>query len=179
MYAFLNVKKFVEDNPQLVGNRGEEILARAEVCSSKGLISGGSVDEIMQDTFLSNQFHQIVMANDEHLAIGLTAIAGANGEVVANSEPVNKFVIALELIKSANRLLKEEWDKDADNHLASASYKALNALVQAISENIDGEESDEDYVLSRLLESFSRFADHYDINLHDAFLIGGFPIQKK
>lgn len=124
------------------------------------------------------QFHRIVMDDENHIAIALGAIRKADNFPMDIKETDN-FSKALELIKEANRLVKEEWDKDASNHLASASYKALNALKQAIGENINNEEQDEDYVLSRLLESFSHFADHYQLSFEEALTISGYPIQKK
>lgn len=178
MYALANVRKFIDDIPELVGNRGEEIYRRAEGCSFNGLISGGSLWEIMQDAFLMTQFNRIVMADENHIAIALGAIRKADN-LPMDIKEIDNFSKALELIKEANRLVKEEWDKDASNHLASASYKALNALRQVIGEKINGEEQDEDYVLSRLIESFFRFADHYEIDLEEALAISGFPIQKK
>lgn len=47
MYALANVRKFIDDIPELVVNQGEEIFKRAEACSFNGLISGGSLWEIM------------------------------------------------------------------------------------------------------------------------------------
>lgn len=178
MYALANVRKFIDDNPELVGSQGEEIYCRAEMCSFNGLISGGAIEEIMRDALLAREFHVAVMSNEEHIAIGLGAIRSADNLPMDISE-VDNFPKVLELIREANKLLKEEWDKDAGNHLASASYKALNALGQAIGEKISGEKLDEDYVLSRLLESFSRFADHYGLSLETALLVSGFPVQKK
>lgn len=180
MYALDNVKKFVDENPKLVGDHGEEIMSRAWACSFKGLISGGSVSEIMQDDSLAEKFHQIMMSDSEHIFIGINAMRSADANtVVADIKPIDNFSKALGLIRLVNILFKEEWDKDPNNHLASASYKALNALQQAISEKIKSEEQDEDYVLSRLWESFSRFADHYQLSFEEALTISGYPIQKK
>lgn len=178
MYALANVRKFIDDNQLMIADRGEEIFRRAEACSYNGLISGGAIEEIMRDALLTREFHVAVMSNEEHIAIGLGAIRSADNLPMDISE-VDNFSKVLELIREANKLLKGEWDKDESNHLASASYKALNALGQAISEKINGKESDEDYVLSRLLESFSRFADHYGISLEEALVISGFPVQRK
>lgn len=180
MYALANIRKFIDENPQLVGNHGEEIMSRAWSCSFRGLISGGSINEIMRDDSLAEKFHQIMMSDEKHISIGINAMRSADANtVVADIKPIDNFSKALGLIRLVNILFKEEWDKDPNNHLASASYKALNALQQAISEKIKNEEQDEDYVLSRLMESFSRFADHYGLSLEMAFVVSGFPIKKK
>jgi len=71
MYALANVKKFVEDNMERLGGRAEGILKRAEEVSYDGMISGGSVEEIMKDDALASEFHKIAMT-PEYLEIGLS-----------------------------------------------------------------------------------------------------------
>lgn len=79
---------------------------------------------------------------------------------------------ALELIQKANLLLKEEWDKNVDNHpdnhLTSGCYKALNAVTNALSAKVNVHEQDEDYVFGRLMESVARLADHYGVSFEEA-----------
>lgn len=74
MYAVANVKKFIEDNSSRLGQRGNEILKRAEKLSHEGVISGGSVEEIMDDASLTREFHESIMNSPEHVEIGLSAI---------------------------------------------------------------------------------------------------------
>jgi len=65
-----NVEKFVNDHPQLVGDRKEKILAEAEKVSRKGVIVGGAVEDFMGN--LTEQFFQEVTTNVDHVQIGLT-----------------------------------------------------------------------------------------------------------
>ena len=74
MYALENVNKFVRDNTGRLGDRIEGILVWAENCSQNGVISGGAIEDVMRDDTLSNEFHQIVMSDPEHMKIGLSAI---------------------------------------------------------------------------------------------------------
>jgi hypothetical protein len=74
MYALDNVKKFIKDNPDLVGDRAEGILARAEELSTEGVVMAGSIEDIMGDNMLSRIFSQAVMNDPKHIKIGLEAI---------------------------------------------------------------------------------------------------------
>lgn len=74
MYAVKNIKKFVDDNATRIGDRAEGILKRAEEVSRNGVISGGSVEEIMQDDALAAEFHKAVMEDMDHIRIGMEAI---------------------------------------------------------------------------------------------------------
>ncbi|KKW42473.1 MAG: hypothetical protein UY92_C0006G0034 [Candidatus Magasanikbacteria bacterium GW2011_GWA2_56_11] len=74
MYALANVRKFVEDNKDRLGNLAVGILARAEQQSSNGVLSGSAVEGIMQDHELAREFHEVVMSDPDHLRIGLEAL---------------------------------------------------------------------------------------------------------
>ncbi len=76
MYALANVRKFVEDNGELLGDRAKEILKRAEEASYNGVISGSSIEEIMRDNVLASEFHKVAMTPD-YLGIGLSALRTA------------------------------------------------------------------------------------------------------
>ncbi|MFA6306827.1 MAG: hypothetical protein WC639_03415 [Patescibacteria group bacterium] len=67
-----NIKKFVEDNPQLGEERIKGILERAEAVSFNNVISGDSVEAIMQDDVLAAKFSYIVMSEPEHMKIVLS-----------------------------------------------------------------------------------------------------------
>lgn len=77
MYALKNIEKFVNDNADRLGDLAYGILIRAKELSSNGVISGGSVEEIMQNHALAREFHETVMGDPEHVAIGLEAIHSA------------------------------------------------------------------------------------------------------
>lgn len=74
MYALENVRKFVKDNAEKIGERAGEIIARAEKEAHCGVLSGGAIEEIMQDIYLAQEFHDAVMSDPEHMQIGLSAI---------------------------------------------------------------------------------------------------------
>lgn len=74
MYGLANVEKFVKDNAERLGDLAEGILKRAKELSFKGVISGGSVEEIMQNDELAKEFHCVVMSDPEHLQIGIDAL---------------------------------------------------------------------------------------------------------
>lgn len=75
MYAVDNVRKFVEEHISISVHQGECIVMRAEALSHQGLISGGQIDEIMEDGELALEFHESVMNDAEHIKIGLSALA--------------------------------------------------------------------------------------------------------
>lgn len=74
MYALENIKKFVEDNAEQLGDQAEGILKRAENASFDGILSGSSIDEIMGDEALAREFRDVVMIR-EHVEVGLRAMS--------------------------------------------------------------------------------------------------------
>ena len=75
MYAVANFEKFIQDNQLIISvDEGREIMARAVNCSCDGLVSGGSVDAIMDNPGLAEQFRITVESSVEHLRIGLKAM---------------------------------------------------------------------------------------------------------
>ncbi len=73
MYALENIKKFVKDNTERLSDRSEGILKRAKAVSHDGLISGSSIEEILQDNILISDFHKAAVT-PEHMEIGFAAI---------------------------------------------------------------------------------------------------------
>ena len=74
MYALDNVKKFVQDNPEKVGDQAELILKRAMEKSENGILSGSSIEEIFGTSELADEFKHIITKDLEHIRIGLEAI---------------------------------------------------------------------------------------------------------
>lgn len=172
-YSLDNVKKFVEDNSLIIGDRAKEILERASSLAVRGIISDSSTQEIMQDRVLAESFHRIVFFNSDHIKIGAVAIV-KNAQEDRESIPSENFKKALELIQEANILLKKEWDSNADNHLASGCYKGLNAVIHVLYEKVNACEQDEDYAFSRLMETILRLADFYGVSMEEALLCSGY-----
>ncbi len=78
MYALENIKKFLRDNADKVGNRAPDILARAEELSQDGVLWGSTIEEIMGgDPDLTAAFREVAVRDLEHVEIGLTAIRAA------------------------------------------------------------------------------------------------------
>jgi len=75
MYALANIEKFVKDNADRLGDKVKGILERAEKVSSYGMISGSSVEEIMDDDILASEFHAIAMT-PEHLELCISVVLG-------------------------------------------------------------------------------------------------------
>lgn len=172
-YSLDNVKKFLEDNGAWVGDLAEGILARANACAVRGIISDSLTQEIMENDFLVGEFHRVVFFDVSHTnIIGATMIK--NNEEDRKNISSENFKKALELIQEANLLLKKEWDGDKYNHLASGCYKALNAVTHVLYEKVNACEQDEDYVFSRLMEAISRLANFYGVSIGEALLYSGF-----
>lgn len=72
MYAVANVEKFVKDKQ--LGEKGEKIIKRANALANNGVVSGGSILEIMGSHKLEQEFHETAMSDPEHLRIGNEAI---------------------------------------------------------------------------------------------------------
>jgi hypothetical protein len=77
MYAFANVKMFVDDNQEKIGDQAEAILKRAEELSERGVISGSAIPKIFNNTALAEEFETAVQNDLEHIKIGLRAIEAA------------------------------------------------------------------------------------------------------
>ena len=75
MYALKSVEKFINDNKDRLGEKqANEILERARKEADKGVLSGGSIEEIMQDSSLADEFHHIAIRDTEHFEITMSAL---------------------------------------------------------------------------------------------------------
>ncbi|KKP68810.1 MAG: hypothetical protein UR66_C0003G0075 [Candidatus Moranbacteria bacterium GW2011_GWE1_35_17] len=165
-YSLANVEKFLGDY-KIVGDLAEGILARAGACAVRGIISDSSTLEIMGDDFAAQEFHKTVFFDIDHTSIIAAAMTKNNEE---DRQTASDLKEAFKLIQNANVLLKKVWDSDTDNHLASGCYKALNAVISALSSKVNVHEQDEEYVFTRLMEAISRFADFYGVSMKEALL---------
>jgi len=83
-----------------------------------------------------------------------------------------QLTVAHQLIMAGNMLIKNRWDNNCEDMRAFGCYKALNSVCNVLGEK-PGEEKDEDYVMSRLIEAIECLSKHYDITFREAMIIGG------
>lgn len=50
------------------------MLERARKAANNGVISGGNIEEIMQDNSLANEFHNIAVRDVEHFEINISTL---------------------------------------------------------------------------------------------------------
>ena len=75
MYAVANVRKFVEDHAEELGERGQKILDRAELAAENGVFSSGVAFQVMgNDPEITARFKSEAGSDAEHIRIGLEAI---------------------------------------------------------------------------------------------------------
>ncbi len=75
MYALKSVEKFINDNKDRLGEKqANEILERARKEAHKGVLSGGSIEKIMQDNSLADEYHHIAIRDTEHFEITMSAL---------------------------------------------------------------------------------------------------------
>ncbi|MFA6097421.1 MAG: hypothetical protein WC788_07390 [Candidatus Paceibacterota bacterium] len=75
MYALKSVERFIKDNAERIGeNRVKEMLERAKNEAHNGTVSGGSIEKIMQDNLLSNEYHNIALRDEEHFEINMSTL---------------------------------------------------------------------------------------------------------
>lgn len=75
MYALKSVEKFIKDNADRIGeNRVKEMLERAGKAADNGIVSGGNIEEIMQDNLLADEFHRIAIMDVEHFEINISTL---------------------------------------------------------------------------------------------------------
>lgn len=75
MYALESVEKFIKDNEDRIGEkRVREMLERARKAADNDVISGGNIEEIMQDDSLANEFHNIAVRDVEHFEINISTL---------------------------------------------------------------------------------------------------------
>jgi len=80
VYALENVKKFVRQNRERLGDP-DGILERAERESENGVLLGGSIESIMQNEELAEEFHAQA-EGPRHRRVGLNVIQKAELEAV-------------------------------------------------------------------------------------------------
>jgi len=75
MYAVANVKKFVKDHAEELGERGHKIIDRAELVAENGVFSGGVAFQVMgNDPKIAALFERDATSDPEHIRLGLEAI---------------------------------------------------------------------------------------------------------
>lgn len=75
MYALRSVEKFINDKKNEIGeNLAKKMLERAKKAADNEVISGGNIEEIMQDNTLANEFHRIAIMDPEHFEINISVL---------------------------------------------------------------------------------------------------------
>ncbi len=75
MYALKSVEKFINDNKDRLGEKQvKKMLERAREEADNGVLSGGSIEKIMLDNSLADEYHHIAIRDTEHFEITMSAL---------------------------------------------------------------------------------------------------------
>jgi len=87
MYALKSVEKFIKDNENRLGEKHvKEMLERAKNEAHNGTISGGSIEKIMQDNSLANEYHHIALRDEEHFEINMSTLHASDKHQPSTTE---------------------------------------------------------------------------------------------
>lgn len=78
MYAVASIEKFVTEHQELISDRGEDILLRAQKLSTMGAIPVHLIERVMGDVILTVEFMSIIVSNKDFSRLNFEELTGTN-----------------------------------------------------------------------------------------------------